>query len=426
MSRCEGASFRQGSGTSMLLRSDRLKALVFAPSWPPTRSPRATMNHRLLQALDWQGCVWVAGSDRNPESTVNQLNTLRVHRLSIDLDAHVFNLLERLRLGLSDLPDRHLWWAMRTTRAALRRTHRSRVDLLVSISKPDSAHLAALAIKRQSPGLPWLAIFSDPWADLESYGYRKFNALTRRINRRLEARVLRSADAIVVTNPEARMLLLDRYPEAAAKYRIISQCFDPELYPTRKPDHSGQLVIRHLGDFYAERSPRPLLEALDRLHRDDPSCATQWRFELIGKLNCRDREQCIQLAEGSPAVRVLPEVSYRRSLELMVDADALLVIDAPAPLSPFLPSKLIEYLGANRPILALTPPGAAASLVREAGGLVAAIDRPEDVASVLLLLLDVARRRELHRLLPQESVRQRYSKHAVVSRMAALARSLVE
>ena len=47
---------------------------------------------------------------------------------------------------------------------------------------------------------------------------------------------------------------------------------------------------------------------------------------------------------------------------------ALLVIDAPAKRSVFLPSKLVDYLGAMRPIFGVTPPGASSDLIGELGG----------------------------------------------------------
>ena len=66
-----------------------------------------------------------------------------------------------------------------------------------------------------------------------------------------------------------------------------------------------------------------------------------------------------------------PTVDYLTSLSLMSCADGLLVIDAPAETSVFLPSKLIEYIGAARPALGITPPGAASKLITELGGWVA-------------------------------------------------------
>jgi hypothetical protein len=64
-------------------------------------------------------------------------------------------------------------------------------------------------------------------------------------------------------------------------------------------------------------------------------------------------------------------VDYKTSLALMESADLLLVIDAPFDQSVFLPSKLVDYIGAQRPIFAITPPGTSAKLVSDLGGMVA-------------------------------------------------------
>ena len=79
---------------------------------------------------------------------------------------------------------------------------------------------------------------------------------------------------------------------------------------------------------------------------------------------------------------------------MAADADVLVVIDAPAERpSPFLPSKLVDYLPMRKPILAITPrEGASATLVRRAGGIVAA---PDDEGGIRVALRDlVARWRE--------------------------------
>jgi hypothetical protein len=70
-------------------------------------------------------------------------------------------------------------------------------------------------------------------------------------------------------------------------------------------------------------------------------------------------------------VRERAPVDYATSLELMASSDLLLVVDAPAERSPFLPSKLVEYVGSGRPIAAFSAPGPSADLVRRLGGWVA-------------------------------------------------------
>ena len=63
----------------------------------------------------------------------------------------------------------------------------------------------------------------------------------------------------------------------------------------------------------------------------------------------------------------------------MLDADMLLILDAPFDISVFFPSKLVDYIGAQKPILAITPEGSCADIVREAGGLVYSPDTIESI-----------------------------------------------
>ena len=61
-------------------------------------------------------------------------------------------------------------------------------------------------------------------------------------------------------------------------------------------------------------------------------------------------------------------------------ANLLLVIDGSDDLSVFLPSKLIDYLGAGVPILGIAPPGASADLLTRLRARVVDPRKPEAVA----------------------------------------------
>jgi hypothetical protein len=67
-------------------------------------------------------------------------------------------------------------------------------------------------------------------------------------------------------------------------------------------------------------------------------------------------------------MRVLGATDYVPSLALMRRSHVLLVVDAPGDSSVFLPSKLVDYLGAGRPIVALSPAGPTARIVGGNGG----------------------------------------------------------
>jgi hypothetical protein len=78
------------------------------------------------------------------------------------------------------------------------------------------------------------------------------------------------------------------------------------------------------------------------------------------------------------------------SLEIAQSAHLLLVIDAPAEHSVFLPSKIVDYLALRRPILALTPPAGASA--RVLGGLGFPTVNPSDEEGILAMLREALRR----------------------------------
>ena len=240
-----------------------------------------------------------------------------------------------------------------------------------------SDHLIGLKLKKKYH-VPWVAHFSDPWTDNP---FNHYGRLARRINISLERKVAGAADMLVFTSQETAELVMAKYPRAwQLKARVLPHTFDPSLYPahTREAERD-QLVIRYTGEFYGRRTPAPIVQVLRNILYTNPELLSGVRFELIGPANADAlaHSGLEDLPEG--LVRIMPAVNYQESLRLAAIADGLLVIDAPAEQSVFLPSKLVDYIGAGRPILGLTPPGAAANLIAELGGWVAA---PSDVASM--------------------------------------------
>lgn len=239
-------------------------------------------------------------------------------------------------------------------------------DLIVTFSQPVVDHLIGLELKRKYR-LPWAAHFSDPWADNP---FIRGNQASLEKNLTLEREVVENADRLVFTSQETIDLVMAKYPTAwKSKARVLPQSFDPALYRSGRAPIDNVLKVRYIGNFYGSRTAAPLMRAVEALHSSEPSVLDHVSFELIG---ITDLEK-VQIAPGLPSglVTAQPPVSYRESLSLMTSADGLMIIDAPADVSVFLPSKLIDYLGARRPILGLTPHGAAAGLIKQLGGWVA-------------------------------------------------------
>jgi hypothetical protein len=121
-------------------------------------------------------------------------------------------------------------------------------------------------------------------------------------------------------------------------------------------------------------------------------------------------------------VRFRKSIPYIESLREMRDASALLIIDAPFEQNVFFPSKLVDYLWARRPILALTPPGTTANIVGDAGGSIVSPQTPESIAAGVADFL--ARLRTGQIGAPREDIVVRYDARLVAREFDELVMSL--
>jgi glycosyltransferase involved in cell wall biosynthesis len=276
-------------------------------------------------------------------------------------------------------PDEFKSWVPRAEKVVLEHLSKSsnHPQAILTFGDPMSDHLLGLRLK-QKLQLPWVAHFSDPWSDNP---FRRRLFLSNILNRRYEAQVIRDADRVVFTSQETLDLVMRKYPqEWRTKSRVVPHGFEPSLYETPMEKSSGSILLRYVGNFYGKRTPRPLFKALAAIHQKEPGLLDQVSVELVGSVPARFL--CTQSFKDLPdgLVRIVPTVTYLESLRLMSTADLLLVIDAPAETSVFLPSKLVDYLGAGVPILGLVPPGSSEKLIRQVGGEVA---NPQDITEII-------------------------------------------
>ena len=276
--------------------------------------------------------------------------------------------------------------------AAAARRHRA--DLIFSFANPMEANILGARLQERL-GLPFIAHFSDPFADCP---LKPLAGEKRRKALALERWILERAARVVFVSEALMARVLAAHPVALhARGVVIPHCFDPALHPPPPARQAGApFVISHLGAFYAQRHPEGFLRAMARLRAESPQLAAGLRFRAIGGVDGYAGFSAAELAAMldrhglAEMVEVVPGVSYAESLERMAAADALLVIDADIPDSPYLPSKLIDYVGSGRPILAITPRGSPTwTVTREVGGAVFAPGEEAALVERLRALLTV-------------------------------------
>ena len=153
---------------------------------------------------------------------------------------------------------------------------------------------------------------------------------------------------------------LTNFPERIrSKAVILPHCFGPDLYTRHKNPESSlkrknKMRVLYAGTFHGPRTPSPLLIGIDLLRQQDPAAVADLEVIFLG-VQSENVEREIRKYNLEGTVRTHPTIPYLSCLALLQDADVLLVIDPALSVNLFFPSKLVDYLGARRPILGLTP-----------------------------------------------------------------------
>jgi hypothetical protein len=407
------------------LRSLQLLAVSY--SFPPMAYPRSIQVARLLGSLD-ASTVVICGSEDHTFTPYGIDETIasgvegrmaRVirepfhrSRLARQLD----ELASRYPIPWSNLPDIQRGWVRRTSKRFFKWQQVSgyKPDLVITFGHPMSDHFFGLEYKKRN-GTPWIAHFSDPWVDNP---YKHHSVASDWLNRRMERRVIREADAVVFTSPETLDLVMEKYPASWRENAIyLPHCYDEDAYDNALKPPDGRYVVRSIGTLYGNRSPEPLYQAIEKIARENSSLLEGVSIEFAGYIH-GGTDEVNMYPTARRLVKFVGLVPHAEAINLMKTAHCLLVIDAPADLSVFFPSKLVEYMGAGRFILALSPAGATARIVKDAGGMVA---HPSDVDQIVSSLKKVLEQRPESLPLPVS----KYEKRVVSARFLKIADSVI-
>ncbi len=286
------------------------------------------------------------------------------------------------------IPDLQVTWVPSALRQARTLVKTHRIQALYSSSGPESNHLVALQLKRET-GLPWVADFRDGWLYDPLIAARLTNPLRNRIEQRLERSVVTAADQIAVLNPMMADDLSARYPGIAPKLAVISNGFDTSDLASLARRSTGKFTLVHTGAIELSRVGTRLdglLRALATLKAENHAVLQDLQVIFVGRLSAS--EKAATEAVGLPdVIQRVGEVPHQQSLQYQVDAEVLLLITHPTQLA-VTTTKVFEYLGARRPILALTPEGSEAALMiqrTQTGMIVPPVD-PAAIGSALLAL----------------------------------------
>lgn len=259
------------------------------------------------------------------------------------------------------VPDGRVGWIPHALGPGKKLAVENNASVILSSGPPFTANLIGGLLHRRT-GLPWMQDFRDPWTRAPFYPDRP--ALVRRIDERLEAWTVRTADRTLAVN---RMIIDDfceRY-ERIDRDRLatLPNGYDEEDFEGLERSDPKKLTMVHTGSLFSSRDPKALRTALADLCAQEEGFAESVEIVIAGRVD-PDVEEALRAPPLDRIVSLVGYLEHSCSLKLLRSAHlCLLFVGQEKSVRGMLTGKVFEYLGSGTPILAIAPEGEARDLI---------------------------------------------------------------
>ena len=248
------------------------------------------------------------------------------------------------------IPDARVFWIKPSTRFLSNYlTEHPEIDTIISTGPPHSTHLIAQKLKEKHQ-LKWLADFRDPWTQIDFYHDLLPGKRADLKHKRLEKMCLTQADEVITVSDSCATGLKQI---GSRPVHVITNGYNFPDFDTSKIKLDEDFTIVHFGSMPFARNPQVVWNALSELVAEQPVLASKLKINLIGTVDY----QVIEAAETAglkPYLHIISAVTHSESLTMQRQAQLLLLAaNNTGNVKGILTGKFFEYLGAQRPIVAV-------------------------------------------------------------------------
>ncbi|MFI3283600.1 MAG: glycosyltransferase [Erysipelotrichaceae bacterium] len=247
-------------------------------------------------------------------------------------------------------------------------------------SIPCFTHLAGYWIKKKNRDVKWIASFSDPinkspykydketfieYSIIEKIGFLVYIFLY--MNAYYEKIAMKHADRLVFICEEQRDFMIQNYPRKKRESLLAKSIIIPlnyieewDLYKELMGEDNYTLnpckTIVHMGRIYGLRNFKNIILAIKELNDEIEHLECKLQIVQYGEFLNRYKKMIEEYNLGNLFV-YKEKVSYGQGIQIMKEADALLLVDTifddEQKIQPYLPSKIMEYFLLRKPIVAI-------------------------------------------------------------------------
>ncbi len=247
-------------------------------------------------------------------------------------------------------PDYACFWIKPAGQAVHELISNRKYSAIISVSDPYSSHVAVYRALKGRSHPRWLVDLGDPFSS-RTLAAPNNQSLYKSLNYRTEQAILAHCSALTVTTTGTAEEYRERFSEVGPKLHVIGPLFSPPPPSVEASPTAGALrkkTLVYIGTLYPElRSPEYLLRVFEQLIQQPEFGDLELHFyggtTSPNSLFNRFRS----LIDKSLFVHGL--VPRQQALMAMLNAHILVNIGNQTSVQ--LPSKIVEYVWAGRPIL---------------------------------------------------------------------------
>ncbi len=239
---------------------------------------------------------------------------------------------------------------------------RNKYDYIMATMGPYTSGIAAYKLAKKNK-LPLIIDYRDHWT-LNPY-ITFFSKFHKTHSIKWENRILKFASVITVVSKTMKNELIREFGEDLRnKIKVIYNGWDADDFSNLVINKSEKLIIKYIGNFYGNRSPRFFIKAMELLQSRN-QIPDDVFIEFTGNYYAETIYD-IMNSKIAHFIKINAQIEHKEAISSLMNCDALLLFIASHKGKGVLTGKLFEYLCSGKEILAMVPiDGEAAEILKQ-------------------------------------------------------------
>ena len=160
---------------------------------------------------------------------------------------------------------------------------------------------------------------------------------------------------------------LAKYPDLdASKFLHVPNGFDSNDFPDVQYKANDKFTLTYTGSMYGRRNPESLFVAIEELIAEGKIDKKEIVLRFVGRFG-NEVNDMFEQATFADRIEIIGYVPHSESIAMIMKSDVLLlIVDESKESKEIVPGKVYEYIGVNRPLIAIGPEdGSVAELICE-------------------------------------------------------------